>query len=145
VPEKAVPLLLAEGGLLTRLPGQGTSGITRLIADLDSARFADREKALEELDRLGELAGPALRKLLQSRPSLEARKRAEQLLQKLEAATPSGERLRGLRAIAALEFMGNTEARELLRRLSAGAAEALLTQEAKAALVRLARRLGDGP
>ena len=142
MPEKAVPFLRQRLHPVTR-PGDGQ--ITRLIADLDGARFAEREKATAELDRLGELAGPALRKMLQSRPSLEARKRAEQLLQKVEAATPSGERLRGLRAVAALEVMGTPEARELLRRLSAGAPEALLTQEAKAALVRLARRPGDGP
>jgi hypothetical protein len=51
----------------------------------------------------------------------------------------SGERLRSLRAIEALELAGTQEAREVLATLAAGAEGARLTEEAKPALKRLQR------
>jgi hypothetical protein len=83
------------------------------------------------------MAGPALRAALQGKPSLELRRRAQQLLDELDTATLSGERLRGVRAVAVLEHIGSAEARKLLDTLASGAPEALRTQEAKAALARL--------
>jgi hypothetical protein len=53
---------------------------------------------------------------------------------------PSPALLRGLRAIAVLEQIGTPEAKQLLLNLAAGAPEARLTREAKAALGRLVRR-----
>src|SRR5262249_62047261 len=55
--------------------------IGRLITDLDSNQFAVRQKAEAELEKLGELTEPALRKALQGQPSLELRRRAEKLLE----------------------------------------------------------------
>src|SRR5262249_14295281 len=49
--------------------------LSRLIADLDAEEFEVRRRASEELERLGELAGSALRKALAARPSTEARRR----------------------------------------------------------------------
>src|SRR5262249_2795069 len=46
----------------------------RLIADLDSTRFATREKAFERLLKLGEIAEPVLRHALEKNPSLEGRR-----------------------------------------------------------------------
>jgi hypothetical protein len=51
----------------------------------------------------------------------------------------SPEAFRSRRAVAVLERMATKEARQLLRRLADGAAGALLTREAKAALERQAR------
>jgi hypothetical protein len=49
-------------------------------------------------------------------------------------------RLRSLRALEVLERAGTAEARQLIQRIAAGAAEARLTREAKASLERLARQ-----
>ena len=56
-------------------------------------------------------------------------------------ATPVAdpETLRALRAVAVLEDVGTPPARKVLETLAKGSVEARLTQEAKAALARLAR------
>jgi hypothetical protein len=67
-------------------------------------------------------------------------RRAADLLKKVEGDTVSGERLREMRALEVLEGLSTTEARKLLEALARGPADAVLTQEAKAALQRLTRR-----
>jgi HEAT repeat protein len=118
--------------------------LARLIADLDSGQFDVRRKAAAELQRLGELAGPALRQALAGRPSPEVRRSVGPLLAQLEHDQHSPERLRGLRAVAVLEHVGTPAARQALEGLSHGAEGARLTEEARAALARLARR-GPAP
>ena len=54
--------------------------VAPLIADLDHDDFAVREKATRELERLGDVAGPALRKALEGEVSAEVRRRVERLL-----------------------------------------------------------------
>src|SRR5262249_60641209 len=61
--------------------------LARLVADLGSETFAVRQKAARELEELGDLAESALRRLAESGPALEARRRAGQLLEKLRFAT----------------------------------------------------------
>ncbi len=56
--------------------------IAKLIADLDSKQFPMRENASQELGSMGESALPSLRKALAARPSEEARKRLERLVNK---------------------------------------------------------------
>ena len=114
--------------------------ITRLLADLDSDRFVVREKAHRELERLAELAVPALREALAGRPSLELRLRADRLLSQILAPVPPPHRLRLGRALAVLEQINNSQACELLQRLGKGAENAWLTQEARASLQRLGKR-----
>jgi hypothetical protein len=109
--------------------------IARWIGDLDSERFEARARATRELEKLADLAEPALRKLLAGQPSAEARKRAGQLLERL--SNLSGERLRVVRAIEALEHTASQEARRLLAALAAGAPEVDQTRQAQAALRRL--------
>ncbi len=116
--------------------------VTRLLADLDSDSFQAREDATRELERLGPQAEPAVRRSLQNRPSPELRRRAEELLAKLEGPLTDPEALRQLRAVAALEHLG---AADVLRELSAGAPEARLTREAKASLARLEDRRAAAP
>jgi hypothetical protein len=79
--------------------------------------------------------GQSFLRALQGRPSLEFRRRVEQILKKL----PS-QRLQMVRGITVLERLGTADARQLLERLAKGPREARLTQEAKAALERLARQ-----
>jgi hypothetical protein len=110
--------------------------LTQLVANLESDRFRVRQKAAQELEILAEQAEGTLRQKLQEKVPLEVRQRIEQLLAKLEP--PSGERLRGLRALEVLEHIGTKEARQVLTNLSKGPAETRLTKEAEAALRRLA-------
>jgi hypothetical protein len=118
--------------------------IANLVLDLDSPDFATRQRASKELSKLDHLAEPALRKALSGQPSLEMRRRIQQLLERL-ASPPSGAQLRPLRAVEVLEHLGTAEARRLLEMLAQGAAEARLTQEAKASLQRLAPRPARQP
>jgi RNA polymerase sigma factor (sigma-70 family) len=117
-----------------------TGRIDRLLADLDSDRFAARARASRELEALGELARPALRKALAGEPSLEARRRMGGLLEQLGRPVVDPEMLRGLRAVEVLEHLATQEARHLLQVLGKGAGEARVTREARASLERLARR-----
>jgi hypothetical protein len=113
--------------------------IARLITDLDSEVLAVRQKALAELEQLDRAAESALRKTLANQPSVQVRRQIELLLAKREAI-PSSEQLRTLRALEVLEHIGSQEARQVLQSLARGAPAARLTQEAKSALDRLARR-----
>jgi hypothetical protein len=55
-----------------------------LIEQLDSEQFVEREQATEELEYLGKIAQPQLEKALANKPSLEVRRRVEQLLERLQ-------------------------------------------------------------
>jgi RNA polymerase sigma factor (sigma-70 family) len=114
--------------------------LAQLIADLDSKQFAVRRKAEAELEKLGDLAEPALRNVLKGDGSLEVRQRVERLLQKLSGPTAGGNLVRDVRAVELLELMGGKEARQALETLAKGAEGARLTKEAKAALERLAQQ-----
>jgi RNA polymerase sigma factor (sigma-70 family) len=109
--------------------------VAQLLKALDSEAFAERDQASQELEKLGEAAEPALRQALAGLASLETRKRAERLLNKLDP-----EWLRTQRALEALELAGNEQAKTVLQALSRGAPEARRTREAKAALGRWAPR-----
>jgi len=143
-------LVAASGKAVTFLKRQmhpvaetDLEAIDRLIADLDSPQFAVRTAAQKSLRRLFFDAEPLLRETLQRKPSLEARQRLESIL-----ATPFDapcEALVQLRALEALEHIGNPEAKQLIEKLATGASRARLTQEAKASLERLANRLPKLP
>jgi WD40 repeat protein len=117
--------------------------LERLLADLTSDRFRVREQASQELERLGDLAVPALRKILEGEPALETRRRVEKLLEKLTVLSLTPEQTRQVRALEVLEGLHTAEARPVLTALSRGAAGALLTREAQAALARLGKRTGS--
>jgi hypothetical protein len=109
------------------------------IEDLDSDRFTVREKATKELRTLEELALPALRRLVAKKPSLEVRRRAEEIMRQAEPDSPTKRQLLAVRAVEVLEYVGTPEARQLLDELARGESEARLTREAKAALARLTK------
>jgi hypothetical protein len=106
----AIPFLRKH---LSPVPVTDEKRVARLIADLDSDDFATRQRATVDLEKLGEQALPAYRRSLESKPSLETRRRLEDLRAKAQTAwwDVSGERLRSLRAIEALELAGAEEAR----------------------------------
>lgn len=107
-----------------------------LMAALASERFAERNRATAELEKLAFAAEPALRQSLRGKPSLESRRRIEQILAKLH----NTHGLRARRAIEVLELIATPEARRVLGALSHGDASALPTREAKEALLRLDHR-----
>jgi hypothetical protein len=133
-PARAVPFLRQQ----LRPPDRvDPTRLARLVDDLGSDRFRIREAATRELERLRELAEPALRQALQGRLSLESRRRLERILNKVEAAADTGPRPRLARAVEVLEEIADPGARQLLRELAAGAPGAWLTRDARAALARL--------
>lgn len=122
-----------------RLTEERKQRLARLIRDLDSERFAVRQKASEELAGWHDLARPALEQVLRERPPLEVRYRAEQLLEKLDQTVLSPQRARLLRALEVLEHSRNPATRKLLEDLANGAPEAWLTSVAQEVLRRRKR------
>ena len=126
---------------LRPVPAADSSHIVRLIGQLDDQRFEVRQNAATELEKLGELASPELRQVLQGKPTPEVRRRAEMLLDLADAQALSRESLQTLRAVEVLERIANPDARRVLQILGAGAPGATITQEARAALKRLDKRM----
>jgi hypothetical protein len=118
--------------------------VRRLVAALDDEAFEIREAAERDLAALGPQVWPVLREVLDKRPSAEARRRIERLLD--EKRPRSEDELRGQRAVRVLEWVADASARDLLKKLGAGDPTAPLTLEAKAALRRLeCRPAGELP
>jgi WD40 repeat protein len=137
VPQLSVPFLEKHVRPVAQVEGDR---LGRLIVDLDSNQFATRQKALEELEKLADLAEPALKQALAAKPSLELGQRIERLLQKLGAPITDPKTLQAIRAVEVLEQIGNAEARRALESVAKGAAGAPPTREAQASLSRLATR-----
>jgi hypothetical protein len=114
--------------------------IDQWILDLDSGNFQKRSTAAAELEKLGELAIPALRKVVASPPSVETQRRAESILDKLTTGTLTTEQLRTVRAMQVLEWLGTPESRQVLQSLAQGAPGALMTRQAQGVLDRQAKR-----
>jgi WD40 repeat protein len=113
--------------------------VRRLLAQLDSEEFPQREAASRELAALGELIEETLQGALKKAESAEARRRLKNLLGRLQGG-PTADDLRQLRAVHALELCGTAEARQVLRALAGGARGGRLTQDARAALERLEKK-----
>jgi WD40 repeat protein len=136
VPSESVPFL---GKRLQAVEPVPKDRIARLVADLENERYVVRENSQRELERLHEIALPALRNALAKNPSLELKRRAEPLVGALEAPFPP-HRFRLGRALSVLEQVNTRQARAILKRLAKGAEDAWLTREARASLQRLAKR-----
>ena len=132
-PKVSLPLLKEK---LKPAGGAEQKKIEALIADLDSDKFDVRMAAKDELEKLAELAVPALKKALDTKPSLEVAKHIEELLEKVDTHTLTADQLRDLRALEVLENMKSDDATALLEKLAAGADGATLTVHAKAVLER---------
>jgi WD40 repeat protein len=130
---EAIPLLRKH---VQPVPTADARRLSEWLRDLDSDQFERREKAKQELEKIGEAAEPALRRSLEEQPSAEVRQRVQGLLDGLDLS----ERLRKSRALEVLEWIGSSEALQLLHGLAEGAPQAWLTQQAKLSLERLARR-----
>jgi hypothetical protein len=124
--------------LREKLPPATAADATRireLVRQLDSPRFAERQQATLDLEKLADRAAAELRAALKDPGSLEVRQRLERLLDRVEAGTP--ESLRAARAVEALEHIATPAARAHLTALAGGPPGAALTDAAAVALKRL--------
>lgn len=135
---KQVPAVIAER--VKPANGFDLKKLDQMIVDLDSNKFDARQKATEDLEKLGDLAKPALEKVLAGQPALETRQRVERLLERLVTnAAPPADIVRAARAVWVLEKIGTPEAREVLQGLAKGAPGDKVTYEAETSLKRLAK------
>jgi hypothetical protein len=124
-------------------PAAAEPRIKKAILDLDSARYAVREKATRELERFGPTARPHLEAALKRDDlSPEWRTRLEKLVADIKAEnmvlTP--DQRWTLTVIHILEQAETPAAMELLTKLSKANLEAGLSAEAAAALERVEKR-----
>jgi hypothetical protein len=126
-------------------PARKNDKLEQYLKDLDSRRFALRDAAMREIERRGPEAEPALRRLLDTKPSPELRKRIDELLAKLVRPITDPETLRLIRAVEVLERIGSPPARSLLEALAGGDPDAVLTREARASLARLSAKPSTKP
>jgi RNA polymerase sigma factor (sigma-70 family) len=112
--------------------------LAELLSNLDNRRVELRRQAETELEGLGDLAEPALRKALAGDPPLVLRQRVERLLEKL--VMPAAGSMRNLRAVELLELIGSWDARQVLLSLADGVPDTRLTRVARGAVGRLTNR-----
>jgi WD40 repeat protein len=136
-PRRSVPFLRTRLHHPTPTPAQ----VGRWIADLDADDFETRERASAELRWADEAAETVLGAALARKPSPEARRRIEELLEWVRKVHGSGHPAepRAIRAIESLEDADTPEARDVLAGLSDGPPTSF-SLEAKASLERLRRR-----
>jgi WD40 repeat protein len=144
-PERALPLL--QERLPKAAEPADAERVRGLVRDLAAKEEAARERAAQELKKLGQAAGPALRRAVRDETSSEARGRIEAIL---EAIGPpplragEGDPLRALRAVEVLERIGSPEAVRILKKLASGTPSAA-AEAAAAAVERLGQTPGGKP
>jgi tricorn protease-like protein len=136
-PKQVVPFLSER--LKAARPDEDEARIKKLIVQLDDDQFAIREKAAMALERLGPASSPHLKEALKGDLSLEARRRAERILDKIKSPDLTPEQQRLQRAVTVLEITGTPEARKLLEELAKGSSGTWLALEAKSSLERFER------
>jgi RNA polymerase sigma factor (sigma-70 family) len=136
-PDQAVALIQER---VCPAPSPDPKRMAQLLADLENGRVELRRQAESVLERLGDLAEPALYKALDGELPLVLRRRMERLLDKLYVPTPV--QMRDLRAVELLELVGRSDARQLLKSLADGVPGTRLTREAKSAMQRLTNQAG---
>jgi hypothetical protein len=132
-------------GKLKPTPGLTLAQINRLLEQIDAEDYQERQAATAALMTYGRQVEPTLRRfLLVGKPSLEAARRVEEVLEGWDRERDGNwlnkEERRATRAIHALEYSGSPAARRLLTLLAGGGEGAVMTREAKASLARLAAR-----
>jgi RNA polymerase sigma factor (sigma-70 family) len=114
----------------------------QLLADLGADEYATRVAAERGLEKAGAAAVGHLRQALKTELTAQQQQTVQRLLggwAGRDRRPPTGERLRDLRAVAALELIGTVEARNVLTGLARGVPEAVVTREARMALARAGR------
>jgi RNA polymerase sigma factor (sigma-70 family) len=122
---------------LKPVPAPDLKSVRQLVVMLDSDDFSTRQKAAEELDKQADAAASILKQILtKEKPSLEVRRRLQQILEKIDSKP---EVLRAVRAVEVLEWIATPDAVRLIDELAKGAADARLTRETAAAKRRFQR------
>jgi WD40 repeat protein len=134
-PAESMPFLRRRVKPLAPVPKERLS---QLFAELGSGDFRKREEATRALLLLGGVIEADLRKLRHDATSPEIARRADGILERLLPRTSEERRL--LRAVLALEAIGNPDAIQLLDELGRGASGAALTLDARAARARITAR-----
>jgi hypothetical protein len=135
--ERAVALVRKHLQPATRLDA---AELDRIIADLDSEKFATRQKANDALDKLGRPAAVALQHRLAKVTSLELKRRLTTFIDRYGVATLLPNELRAIRSLELLEHLGTPAAQGAIAELTKGEPTADLTIRAVAAKARLDRR-----
>jgi hypothetical protein len=135
-PTVAVPFIRAH---TEPAKGPGRERIQRWLTELDHDRFPVRETASKELQKLGPVVLPILKKHLATKLSPEARERLEKLLEKLLLEAVPPDEIRASRVVEVLERIGTADARAVLEHWKTGDPDATLTTQASAALSRFAK------
>jgi hypothetical protein len=104
------------------------------------AKFAVREKAQAELRKLADINAERLRARLSKLQSAEARVRLTRVLEQYDSPSLPPARLREIRTLELLEYIGSPGAREVLALLANGNPAARRTREAAESLRRLMNR-----
>jgi hypothetical protein len=137
MPDRAVPFVKARVKAVTP---PDAKLIAQLLTDVESNVFRTRAAAVAQLEKLGEVAQTAIDKKLAQQPRSLETSRLLQALAEKSKTTLSGEEVRSLRAVEILEQAGTPEARAVLADLARGADGVVLTEQARKAHGRLARR-----
>jgi WD40 repeat protein len=137
LPKQALPLLKDQ---LKPVPPVDKERLAKLVADLEHVRFDQRKRAAAELEKLAELAEPALKARLADEPSLDLKQRLDKLLEQLAGPATVPEHVRAMRGIETLELIATPEARQLVEKMTEGAPESRVTRAAKATLERMTRK-----
>ncbi len=93
--------------------------VRQTIADLDARRYRTRKNAQEELEKWGQVVVPLIEEALRGGPSLELRRRSEEVLRNLELRDHKPELIRLQRSLRVLELIGTPRARAVLEELVA--------------------------
>src|SRR5439155_22360245 len=89
VPTKSVSFLRERVRPADPLDASRREEIGRLIADLDSDKFAVRKQSAQRLTQAGSQVVPLLRDALTKQPTAEAKRLLEQILERLDGLFPS--------------------------------------------------------
>jgi hypothetical protein len=137
-PEQAAGVLLDRLG--QRKSKLAAKQLAQLLASRDADDFDLREQASTELANLGPEVVPALEKVRAKPPSVEAKRRAEDLLVAIAKSGLVSEDLLRRRVLETLEYVGTPAAKEVVHTEAQAQPSSPLSQAAKAALTRLAKR-----
>src|SRR5262249_15165399 len=135
--DQAIPFLKEQIRPIA-VPPLDLKQVEKLLAELDSERFVTRERATRELLRLGELAVVPLQRLLEKPSSVEAQRRAQNVLKKLAEPVLTPDRLRAFEVLELLEQMRSLKAVALLQEIERDALIPQLRREARQASQRAA-------
>jgi len=111
--------------------------VEQYLRNLDCANFELRQTAMRELESLGDAAEDALLAALKTNASIEARRRIEDLLSRVNDASP--QKLQMHRALEVLEYAATDDAQLVMETLAQGGAGHWLTNTARTALERQQR------